>query len=173
MMLSISSPVTSYMERTKAVYLPEGTGWYDFYSGKYFDGGKNVKVNAPLDEIPLLVRKGSIIPTGPVVQYAEEKTNGDITLYVYAGKDGEFTLYEDEDNNNDYQKGIYSTIKFSWNQAKRALTIGKRNGDFPGMITARTINVVVVSREEPTGFGAISKRAKSVKYDGRKVTITF
>ena len=167
------APVTSYMERTKHVYLPEGTGWYGVYSGKYFDGGKNVTVNAPLDEIPLFVREGSIIPAGPVVQYAEEKTNGDITLYVYAGKDGEFTLYEDEDNNNNYQKGICSTIKFSWNQAKQALTIGKRAGKYSGTTTTRTFNVIVVSPEEPAGFGAIHQTEKSVKYTGRKVTVEF
>ncbi len=167
------APVTSYMERTKDVYLPEGTGWYYFYSGKYSAGGKKVTVNAPLNKIPLFVREGSIIPAGPVIQYAEEKTNGNITLYVYAGKDGEFTLYEDENNNNDYRKGIYSTIEFSWNQAKRVLAIGKREGKYPGMINARTFRVVVVSREEPAGFGAISKMEKTVKYVGEKVTVTF
>ncbi|HQT92361.1 MAG TPA: glycoside hydrolase family 31 protein, partial [Candidatus Kryptobacter bacterium] len=94
------APVTIYKARTKEVYLPAGSGWYDFYTGKYLKGGEKINTEAPLGEMPLFVREGSIIPTGPEIQYAEEKTNGGITLHVYAGRDGYFTFYEDENNDN-------------------------------------------------------------------------
>ncbi len=167
------APVTTYKARTKEVYLPAGSGWYDFYTGKYLKGGEKINTEAPLGEIPLFVREGSIIPTGPEIQYAEEKTNGGITLHVYAGKDGRFTLYEDENNNNDYQKGIYSTVEFKWDQANQTLTIGKRRGEFPGMVKDRTFNVVVVSPEHATGFDAAPATEKSLKYDGSEKVVTF
>ena len=165
------APVTSYLARTKEVYLPAGSGWYDFYTGKYFKGGEKLTVDASLDKIPLFIREGAIVPTGPAIQYAEEKTDGEITLHVYAGKDGHFTLYEDENNNNDYQKGIYSTIEFRWSQANRTLTLGKRSGEFPGMVKERTFNIVVVSPEHAAGFDAAG--GKSVKYDGSEKVVTF
>ncbi len=167
------APVTTYEERAKNVYLPKGTGWYDFYSGKYFDGGHDLTVNAPLDQIPLFVREGAIIPTGPTIEYAEENTNGEITLYVYSGKDGQFSLYEDEGNNNDYQRGKCSTIVFRWDDAKKTVTIGKRAGKFPGVLLARTIKVILVSREEPVGFGGNSRAERSVTYNGRKLSVKF
>ncbi len=155
------------------MYLPAGSGWYDFYTGKYLTGGERMNTEAPLGEIPLFVREGSIIPSGPEIQYAEEKTNGGITLHVYAGKDGRFTLYEDENNKNDYQKGIYSTVEFKWDQANQTLTIGKRRGEFPGMVKDRTFNVVVVSPEHATGFDAPPAMEKSVMYDGSEKVVSF
>ncbi len=167
------APVTTYKARTKDVYLPSGTGWYDFYSGKYFDGGKSVDVSAPLDEIPLFIREGSIIPTGPDIQYAEQKTDGEITLHVYSGKDGEFSLYEDDGNTNEYQKGAHSMIDFKWDQKSRILTIGKREGDFAGMARERTFRIIMVSRENPSGFQAAPKEEKSVEYTGKEVEVRF
>jgi alpha-D-xyloside xylohydrolase len=167
------APVTTYKARTKDVYLPAGTGWYDFYSGKYYEGGRWITCEAPLNRIPLFIREGSIIPTGPEIQYAEEKTKGEITLHVYAGKDGHFSLYEDEDNNNDYQRGIHSTIGFKWDQNRHELTIGKRHGEFPGMIADRTFTIVLYSPGQAAGFDSKPEAGKSVKYDGSEVSVVF
>ena len=167
------APVTSYKARTKDVYLPSGSAWYDFYTGDYLKGGETITAAAPLDKIPLFVREGSVIPVGPEIQYAEEPTNGGLTLYVYAGKDGHFTLYEDENNNNDYQKGIHSAIKFNWDQANRVLTIGRREGRFPGMMKQRTFRIVVATPEQPVRFGMHPKSEKVVMYDGTEKVITF
>ncbi len=165
------APVTTYKERTKNVYLPSACGWYDFHTGKHYVGGQTVTAQASLDKIPLFVRQGSIIPVGPQIQYAEEKTDGTITLYVYAGKNAEFTLYEDENENNDFQKGMYSTIDFKWDEATQILTIGRRNGSFAGMIGNRSFNIVIISKEEPAAFGAVTKSARSVSYDGKEKEI--
>ncbi len=155
------------------MYLPAGSGWYDFYTGKYLKGGEKINTEAPLGEIPLFIREGSIIPTGPEIQHAKEKTDGGITLHVSAGTDGRFILYEDENNNNDYQKGIYSTVEFKWDQANRTLTIGKRRGEFPDMVKDRTFNIVFVSPEHAAGFDAVPTTEKSVKYDGSEKVISF
>lgn len=165
------APVTDYEARTKEVYLPSACGWYDFYTGEHYDGGKTITAQAPLDKIPLLVRDGSIIPVGPEIQYAEEKTDGTITLYVYAGKDASFTLYEDGNNSNDYEHGIYSTIAFNWNEAKQTLTIGRRHGEFPGMSRDRTFKIAMVSPGHATGFAASPETEKTVKYDGAEKVI--
>lgn len=167
------APVTTCKARTKQIYLPAGGGWYDFYTGKFLGGGERVEAEAPLDRIPLYVREGSIIPSGPQIQYAEEKTDSTITLHVYAGKDGHFTLYEDGDSSNDYQKGVYSTIGFKWDQANKTLTIGKRQGEFPGMVKDRVFKVIIVSPENALGFGARPATEKSVEYNGNEVSVTF
>ncbi len=167
------APVTEYKARTKEVYFPKGTGWYDFYTGQHFKGGERVSVEAPLNEIPLFVREGSIIPAGPAIQYAEERTKGDLTLHVYSGADGKFTLYEDENDNNDYRNGIHSTIEFLWDQAKQTLTIGRRTGEFPGMLRDRTFGIVVVSPGRPSGFGATPDFVKVMKYDGSRKSVKF
>lgn len=165
------APVTTYKDRTKDVYLPSGCEWYDLCTGKHYVGGQTMTAQAPLDKIPLFVREGSIIPLGPEIQYAEENTDGTITLYVYTGKDAEFTLYEDENENNDFEKGMYSTITFKWNEQSQILTIGKRNGSYPGMIKSRAFKIVTISKEEPAEFGTISKLARNVSYDGEEKEI--
>jgi alpha-D-xyloside xylohydrolase len=130
-----------------------------------------VKAQAPLDKIPLFVRQGSIVPVGPQIQYAEEKTDGTMTLYIYTGKNAEFTLYEDENENNNFQKGMYSTIDFKWDEATQILTIGKRNGSYAGMMNSRSFKIVTVSKEEPAEFGTIPESARNVSYDGEEKEI--
>ncbi len=165
------APVTDYKARTKEVYFPSTCGWYNFYTGEHYDGGKTVTAQAPLDEIPLFVRDGSIIPFGPEIQYAEEKTDGAITLYVYAGQNANFTLYEDENENIEYQRGVYSTIAFSWNDATRTLTIEKRHGQFQGMVQERTFKIVAVSPGHAVGYSTSAEPEKTVKYTGKEVVI--
>jgi len=166
------APVTVYRERTKEIYLPTGSGWYDFYTGKYYDGGQTVMVEAPLDKIPLFVREGSIIPIGPEVQYAEEKTDGRITLYVWTGKDVGFTLYEDENENNDYQKGICSMIPIRYDEKSGKLSIGPTEGSYPMMPAKRTFRIVWIGKETRQPFLSKNVNAQVVTYRNKSITVT-
>ena len=131
--------------KSKELYLPEGTNWIDFWTGEKFAGGQTISKETPLDIMPLYVKAGSIIPIGPKVQYALEKKWDNLVIRVYEGANGEFTLYEDENDNYNYEKGVYSTITFSWNNSKKELTINDRKGEFPGMLADRKFNIVLVS----------------------------
>jgi alpha-D-xyloside xylohydrolase len=121
--------------------------------------------------MPLFVRAGSIVPVGPVLQYATEKPEDPIELRVYRGEDGQFTLYEDEGDNYNYENGKYATIPFEWNEAKQTLTIGKRAGNFPGMLKERHFNVVFVSSGHGAGAAAEEKADSIVNYTGKTVVV--
>ena len=118
--------------KSKETYLPAGNDWFDFWTGEKLAGGNKVTKQTPLDIIPLYVKAGSIIPVGPNVQYAEEKKWDDLEIRIYPGANGKFVLYEDENDNYNYEKGVYSTISFNWDDKKKTLTISDRNGSFPG-----------------------------------------
>src|SRR5581483_2410488 len=139
------NPVYEYHARSREVYLPAQTGWYDFYTGAYHAGGQHITAEAPYERMPLFVKEGSILPVGPNLQYTSEKPADTITLFIYTGKDAAFTLYEDEGTNYNYEKGAYANIPMYYNQAKKTLTIAQRKGNFPGMLTARTFNIVWVT----------------------------
>ncbi len=132
---------------TKDVYLPKG-GWYDFWTGEFILGGRNVAKPTPIDIIPLYVRAGSILPVGPDVQYATEKKWDNLEIRVYPGADGSFVLYEDENDNYNYEKGNYTTIMFSWHDKDRTLEVSDRNGRFPGMLMQRKFRIVVADRDK-------------------------
>jgi alpha-D-xyloside xylohydrolase len=165
-------PVYSYEARNRNVYFPSGSNWYDFYTGNYITGGKQVNVDAPYERIPLFIREGSIIPVGPEIQYTGEKPTDKIVLYVYKGKDGSFTLYEDEDSNYNYETGKYSNIAFTYNDANGTLTIDERKGQFDGMLKNRTFVIVTVSKDKPKAFN-YDAEGQSVTYDGHKQIITL
>jgi alpha-D-xyloside xylohydrolase len=166
----MACPVYTYKARQRKVYFPDGNGWYDFYTGKHITGGQTLTVDAPYEQIPLYVRSGAILPYGPDLQYTDEKTASEIILYVYTGQDGAFTLYEDENENYNYEKGQYSMIPFKYDEATRSLTIGKRQGEFSGMLKERTFRIVTVS---PTQMQAFDPDAsgKTITYNGGKQTI--
>ena len=126
------------------VYLPAGTSWYDYWTGTKHDGGQKLMTTIPLGHSPLFIKAGSILPLGPDVQYANENKYDNIDIVVYPGANAEFTLYEDEGDNYNYEKGMYSTIRLTWNDKAKTLTIGKRQGAFPGMLSSRTFNVKIV-----------------------------
>ena len=149
--------------KSTKVYLPEGTSWYDFWTNEKIIGGKEIVKATTIDEIPLYIKAGSIIPFGPQVQYATEKKWDNLEIRVYPGANGEFSLYEDENDNYNYEKGAYSTITFSWNDASKSLTVNNRNGSFPGMITSRKFNIVVIA--------AGKKIEKAITYTGKKVVV--
>jgi alpha-D-xyloside xylohydrolase len=162
-------PVYEYKALEREVYFPEGTGWYLAYSGQFTAGGQKLKVAAPYDRMPLFVAAGSILPMGDVIQSTKENQK-DLTIFVYAGKDGKFTLYEDEGVNYNYEKGAYSTIQFTYNDKEKTLTVGKRNGEFQGMNRERTFRVVYVTPERPCGIDA-PRVAATVHYAGEEQII--
>lgn len=149
------------------VYLPKGANWFDFWTGEKINGGQSVTKETPINIIPLYVKQGTILPLGPKVQYAEEKKWDNLEIRVYPGADGEFTLYEDENDNYNYEKGAYSTIKLEWNDQSKTLTIGKRKGSFNGMIKNRIFNIVLVDKEKGTGVTSAIKFNKTITYNGK------
>jgi alpha-D-xyloside xylohydrolase len=160
------APVYEYGARTREMYFPAGCGWYDFYTGTYVEGGRKLTVAAPYERIPLYVRAGAIIPFGPDMQYSDEKQAEEITLFVYAGQDGAFTLYEDEGVNYNYEKGKYAAIPLVYNDAEGTLTIGDRTGEYSGMLEERIFNVVKVGKDKVQAFDLKAKGAV-VKYNGK------
>jgi alpha-D-xyloside xylohydrolase len=159
--------------KTKQLYLPKGVDWFDFWTGEKYNGGQTLNKEAPIDIMPLYVKAGSILPIGPKVQYATEKKWDNLEIRVYPGADGKFTLYEDENDNYDYEKGIYSTITFKWDNEKKALTINDRQGSFPGMLTERKFNIVKVAAGKGTGMDTVKTYDKVVTYKGKKVVVNL
>lgn len=171
------SPVTTYKARSRTVYLPGGTNWYDFWTGAILGNGRaggsggTTDAPAPYDSMPLHVRAGSIVPFGPDIQYTTEKKADPITLFVYAGANGDFTLYEDDGLSYSYEKGAFTRIPIRWDNAKRTLTLDKREGSFPEMLAQRTFEVVLVSKVKPVGFSFTPKTDRTVHYNGDKVVV--
>jgi alpha-D-xyloside xylohydrolase len=164
------NPVTEPGATSRHLYLPNAK-WYDFWTGRAVNGGVAVDTAAPIGRIPLYVRAGSIVPMGPELQYSTEKPADPIELRVYAGADGSFTLYEDENDTYNYEKGAYATIPFVWDDAAKTLTIGARTGRFPGMLEARTFRIVFVSDGHGTGIDATPQADKNVAYSGAQTIV--
>jgi alpha-D-xyloside xylohydrolase len=167
------APITTYKARSRSVYLPRAGGWYDFWTGKPASAGATIDAPAPYDQIPLFIKAGSIIPFGPDLQYTTEKPADPITLYVYTGADGAFTLYEDQQTTYDYEHGAFAQIPITWHQSTRALTIGQRRGAFPGMLKDRTFNVVFVSPEKPLPYQPDPKPDQIAHYNGSAIELHF
>ena len=168
----MACPVGEYQKYSRNVYLPKQKGWYDFYTGKHYAGGQTIVADAPYEKIPVFVPEGAILPVGPEMEWSDQKKPELIDLYVYAGKDGEFTIYEDEGTNYNYEKGKYSTIDIQYNDAQKTLTIGARKGSFDGMLQKRRFNVVLVCGNNQQGISlAKAPKGKMVKYAGQAVTI--
>jgi len=165
------NPVTEPSADTRRMYLPKSL-WYDFWTGQSQTGGVMIDAAAPLHRLPLFVRAGSIIPMGPNLQYAAETPADPIELRVYRGADGGFTLYEDEADGYNYEKGVFATIPITWNDASKSLTIGERTGNFPGMLEKRTFHIVFVAQQHGVGIDAEPKPDKTVRYAGRALSIS-
>ncbi len=159
--------------KKQEVYLPKGVKWLDFWTGEKFEGGQVVGKEVPVDVIPLYLKAGSIIPVGPRVQYAAEKNWDNLEVRIYPGADGTFTLYEDENDNYNYERGMYSTIKFTWIDKSKTLIIGDRQGSFPGMVSDRQFNVVLVSGNKGTGMEVAKSFDKTLIYKGKKLVAKF
>ena len=167
----MACPVGYYKARTRSVYFPKQTGWYDLYTGDFIQGGQRLIVDAPYERIPVFVREGSIIPFGPEIQYCDEKPAELIHLYVYAGKDGQFQLYEDEGVNYNYEKGKYATIDITYDDASKTLTFGKRKGQFDGMLKQRRFNVVLISKDAPKALNLENPEGVLVNYNGKQISV--
>jgi alpha-D-xyloside xylohydrolase len=165
------SPVTEPAATTRHLYVPRGS-WYDFWTGAPLAGGTAIDARAPIDIMPVLVRAGSIVPLGPDIEWASQKAADPVELRVYRGANGNFTLYEDEGDTYNYEKGKYATIPLTWDEATRTLTIGDRKGDFPGMLQERTFKVVFVGAGHGVGIEAEATPDRVVKYAGKAVTVT-
>jgi len=159
--------------KTKKVYLPTGVDWYDFWTGQKLTGGQEIQREAPIDLIPLYVKAGSVLPFGPNVQYAAEKSWDKLEIRIYRGANGEFTLYEDEKDNYNYEKGVFSTIKFNWNDKANTLTIADQKGTFPGMLKTRTFNIVIVDTKNGVGVKPASSFTKTISYNGKSISVKF
>ena len=148
--------------KTATKYLPKGASWYDFWTGQFYRGGQTITLQTTFNRVPMFVRAGSILPLGPEMEYVGQKAWDNLELRIYPGADGTFTLYEDEGDGYNYEKGVHATILFHWNNARRILTIGERKGSYPGMLTTRKFTLVL-----PDGT------TKTVDYDGNEIKVTL
>ena len=164
------NPVTEPGAANRHLYLPAAK-WYDFWTGVAIQGGHPLDAPSPIDRMPLYVRAGSILPLGPDVEYASQKSADPIELRVYRGANGSFTLYEDENDSYHYEKGAYATIPLSWDDSTNTLTIGDRIGSFPGMLEKRTFRVVFVADNHGIAGGLTETVDKTVEYSGKKITV--
>jgi len=152
-------PVYTYKATSRNAYFPANTNWYDFESNKHIAGGQTLNISAPYERIPLYVKEGAILPMGKDIQTTKE-IQKDITLKVYTGANGEFTLYEDEGVNYNYEKDAYSTIKFTYDEASKTLSIGDTKGEYEGMPKDRTFRVEWITKDGKTSVS-------EVKYTGK------
>ena len=164
-------PVTQSGSLNRSVYLPGQNAWYDFWTGKRVTGGQRIDADAPIDLIPLFVRAGTILPMGPVVQYAAEQPGKPLEIRVYRGADGAFTIYDDEGDNYNYEKGKYATIPLTWNDATGTLIIGPRKGKFPGMAKGQTFRIVFVNENHGVGVTETESADQTIQLTGEAVTV--
>ena len=165
------APVTESDVNEWNVYLPKSIAWYDFWTGDKHGGGQMITKETPIEIIPLYVKAGSILSIGPKVEYATEKNWDTLEIRIYPGADGEFTLYEDENDNYNYEKGTYSTITFTWDDTKKNLTISDRKGSFIGLFSERIFRIIKVSSDNGIGTDTAKTYDKVITYNGNKITI--
>lgn len=163
------APVSEFRARQRQVYLPAGAQWFDAATGERLAGGRDVTAQAPRERMPLYVRAGSIVPLGPEIQWTGENPQGPLTIHVFPGADGSFTLYEDQGEDMGFDRGEYARIPMQWDDATRRLTIGKRYGSFPGMAARREIGVVV--HEQARGPVFEREAERRVTYTGEPIVL--
>ena len=166
----MACPVGYYKARNRSVYFPEQCGWYNFYTNEYIKGGQRLVVDAPYEQIPVFVREGAIIPFGPEMEWSDEKPAELINLYIYAGQNGTFQLYEDEGTNYNYEKGKYATIDITYDDVSKTVSFGARKGQFPGMLKNRQFNIVLVTKDSPKSLNLNNPEGVMVNYNGKAVT---
>ena len=166
------NPVMKQDATHRTVYLPDAPAWYDFWSGAAVKGGREVEADAPLDRIPLFVPAGSIVPLGPEIEYADQKPAGPIELRIFLGADGKFDLYEDEGDTYNYEKGAHALIPLRWSETNKTLTIGDREGQYPGMPKEFVLNIVWVSPGHGVGETVEGKPDRVVNYQGKAISVS-
>ena len=165
------NPVTNEGATQRALYLPAGSDWIDFWTGKRENGGRTITAEAPVDKMPIYAKAGSIVAFGPRAEATSAKADP-IELRLYPGADGDFTLYEDQGDNYDYEHGTYSTIPMHWDDKAETLTIGDRSGSFPGMLEHRTFRIVSVTDGRGTGIGPSLEADLTLEYDGKAASVS-
>lgn len=165
------NPVTIKGATSRNVYLPKENVWYDLYNGKSYQGNQHIEAAAPYKRIPVFVKGGSILPVGPLLQYTGEKTAEPVTLYVYDGANGDFTLYEDDGTTYNYEKGDFSWIHFKYDNKSKELTISERKGPFKGEQNTRKFNILWISKEQANGIDSQAKPSKTLNYNGKPLKI--
>jgi alpha-D-xyloside xylohydrolase len=165
------NPVTEPEASSRQLYLPKQR-WYDFWTGKVSEGGRIVNAITPLEQMPVYVKAGSIVPLGPDEEWSTQKPADPIEVRVYPGADGDFTIYEDENDTYHYEKGVYATIPLHWDDKAQALTIGQRKGHFPGMLENRSFRILFVRENHGVGATASDEADKVVQYSGQQVTVS-
>jgi alpha-D-xyloside xylohydrolase len=154
--------------KTQNVYLPKGTNWINFWTGQLYHGGSRVNTLVPIDQIPLFVKSGSIVPFGPLQEYTGQHSDDKLEIRIYPGANGHFTLYEDENDGYNYEKGSYSLIDFKWNDKTHTLVIGNRLGSFPGMLKSRAFSILIVTPGKTTDINS-SSSTYHLKYNGKQI----
>jgi alpha-D-xyloside xylohydrolase len=165
------SPVTEPGATSRPVYLPAGSSWLDFWTGKSIPGGSVITARSPIDVLPLFVRAGSIVPYGPTIEYASQALNAPIELRIYPGAEGNTLIYEDSGDGYGYERGEQSTVPLGWSDMDKTLTIGARQGDFEGMQKERTFRVVVVKPGHGSGSDPTANADQTVRYVGKEIVI--
>jgi len=164
------NPVTTAHATSRSVVLPAGVNWVDFWTGQTYQGGQTIHADAPLNRIPILVKEGSIVPMGPVVQSTAE-TEGPLEIRVNAGKDADFLLYQDSGDGYAYEKGERAVIPLHWNDRQGTLSIGARSGSFPGMRNQQSLQIVIVKRRHGAGIASVPDPDRTVMYNGHAMTV--
>jgi len=165
------NPVLKADVTKRSVYLPASAAWFNFWTGETIKGGEDIDAAAALDRLPLFIRAGSILPMGPEIEYAEEKPEGPVEVRVYTGADGSFTLYADEGDNYNYEKGAHASIPIQWSEADKTLTIGNRIGQYAGMPQHIQFHVVWVSSGHGAGPGVVKNPDQTIDYSGSSVSV--
>ncbi len=166
------SPVLEAGAKARDVYLPAGCNWFDFWTGESHSGHTHIHAAAELESMPLFIRSGSIVPLGPVVQYAAQPADP-LEIRIYPGADGKFTLYEDENDSYNYERGVHATIDFQWLDHASELHISRRHGQFPGMLKQRTFHIVLVKPGHGGGLAPATSPDKVITYTGAAVKLAL
>ncbi|WP_428329303.1 TIM-barrel domain-containing protein [Mucilaginibacter sp.] len=159
--------------KTRKVYLPKTSNWFNFWTGESLNGGQTIDAEAPIETMPLYVKAGSIVPMGQNIEYATQSPAGAIELRIYPGANGEFKFYEDENDNYNYEKGYFSTFSFKWNDKLHQLTITDKAGHFPGMQQQHTFNIVIVKKGHGANVGISEKADKTITYKGKALSVVI
>jgi alpha-D-xyloside xylohydrolase len=158
---------------TRKVYLPKAAKWFDFWTGDLLDGGQTIDAEATIETMPLYVRAGSVVPMGPNVEYATQKTSAPIELRIYPGADGLFKFYEDENDSYNYEKGKYATFLLKWNDKLHQLSISARKGTYEGMPAQHVFKVVLVRPGHGIDITITPDADKTVYYNGKATIVTI
>ena len=184
----MACPVSTYQARSREVYFPKECGWYDLYTGKKVidranssqpstlnaqPSNRSLVIDAPYERIPVFVPEGAILPIGPDMEWSDEKPAELIDLYIYAGRDGQFELYEDEGTNYNYEQGAFSTINIQYDNARKVVTIGERKGKFEGMLKQRRFNIVLVTPNNAQPLASGKANGTLVNYTGKTLSVNL